>query len=803
MVSGFTKSGPMGAGAGKRPVRRLVVMALLAALAAVPLVASGGTGVPFTGQQASAAVGGSFEVLVDGKREFAGATRYETSLAAARQYFDTASAAGTPSDTVIVASGESLIDAAASAGLAGAVNAPVLLTTPDRLFVPVAHLIEGAGVSKVIVVGGEAVVSERVVAALRGVPGVQSVERVGGKNRFETAALVARRADLKNEMCENYNSRLPITGGKVAILVEGDSDNLAHITIAGPLAYALGLPILLTTLQGLPDETIAMMVELNIENVIVIGADLWSERGDKIEKGLPDIVKIATLLRITGIDHFGTSVDVIGLFEFCFDEKFSNTSVALISDTALADGISAAPMLGQGLNDDGRVTPVLLVESDNVPKMVQGYLLENKSYGKKIYTIGGESAISSQTVKTAVDVANGKLPISEESFDNKHDRCRLLSSNDKEFFSDLRPYHVTTGFPLPPSAPVAKGVLRVATLFLDYPDAQASHSADEEAAMNLELLEEYYKKNSYEQLDLEFIRHDGWVRATSVYDEYLQSELLAQADDVFSNDGDYHALIVISPSTHFSGGLARGNDYAYVNSALRESVINAPSEWWSVAAHELAHTFGLDDLYSYDSRLYDNGVPPAGKEWVNITLGRMYLPGLFLADANDQRFLRGYFSAVEMLAWSRWQLGWLKENQVECVAEPTFDKTFTLSPIAAPDGTAMVVVPVYRSNGVVIEARKRIGYDTETLLDGGDVFYKSESLPYEGIVVYEVDPSNHGQLPIRLWPGTNDANPLELSSSPILEPGSSISGILKDGSTLRVAVDSEDGLSYIVRVTRS
>ena len=807
---------------------RLVVLALLAVLAAVPLVASGGTGVPFTGQQALA-VSGSFEVLVDGEREFAGATRYETSLAAARQYFYTASAAGISSDTVIVASGESLIDAAASAGLAGAVNAPVLLTTPDRLFIPVAHLIEGAGVSKVIVVGGEAVVSERVVVALRGVPGVQSVERIGGRNRFDTAALIAQRAGFKNPYCENQNSDDQNSGRRAAVLVSGDSDTLTDITVVGPLAYAMGLPILLTSAQGVPTETAAAFSDLGITHAVLVGDDPYSSAWYRLFGGLAQ-AGIKTITPLGGVDQFATSIQVLNILRYCLGEELSDSSVALISDAALADGISAAPMLGQGLDGDGRTTPVLLVGSETFPKVIQDYLLRGYSLGRKVYTIGGEAAVSSKVAKAAVQAASGIAYKSESLLANEYDRCRLSGQNDKELFPNNYRNSGSAGFPLPDWAPSAKGLWRVAVLFVDFPDAQAMHTTIEEGAEELSLVEEYYRKNSYGQISLELDIHNGWLRAPKSYKEYrLDEDYLSEVEELAGlqfgySSTDYDVTMVIRPSTHFHGGNA-GSRYSFTNSFALPEVRDEPHTWWSVAAHELGHNLSLTDLYPSDSSLYK--LPyrneRSRKQWSHVQIGRMGLRGIFLADTNDPRFQRkstyplgdvytshiGIFTPQEMLSWSRWQLGWLREDQVACVTAPTFDELFTLSPVAAPDGTAMIVVPTSSTTGIVIEARRQLGYDAKSTREGAShanesIVTEHDNLPYEGVIAYEVAPlATYGKLPLKFWPIVNPSNPLELDSFPTLEPGSSVTGTLADGTTLRIAVEAEDGLSYIVRVTRS
>ena len=798
----------------RQPVRRLAVRALLVGVLMFPVLSGASVLIP---TQPALAASGSFEVLVDADsnlstpavREFAGASRYETSVAAARRYVETARVAGTPATTVIVASGEGLVDAAAAAGLARAVNAPVLLTPPGELFAPAAELIENAGITKAIVVGGEAVVSAQVVAALRDVPGVSSVERLGGVNRFDTAALIAQRAGLKNPYCNS--------GARAAVLVAGDSETLADVTVVGPLAYAMGLPVLLTSTQGVPSETAAAFDSLGIEHVVIAGGphSIASLGALADELRAVGVVKVT---RLYGSDQFAVSVRVLKALDLCLGTEFSDSSVALISDTALPDGISAAPMLGQGLNGDGKTTPALLVRSKTFPEAAQDHLIDAES-SVKVFTIGGEGAVSREVAKAAVFAANGERYEAIVNLDtyvsSEYDSCRLLHG--------YGPYSgVTAGFPLSRWFPSSEGLLRVAVLFIDFSDAPARHTTTEETANNLALVEAYYERNSYGQLDIEFDVYDGWLRTSKSYRSYLgtnligadatygvASEVLELADLKFDYSfDDYSVTMIVAPSTYFDGG--GGGTTVFINSFPLSEVRDEPYAWWSVAAHELGHSLGLADLYPYDFTLFEFPAidSSSGKRWAQIQIGRMGLWGIFPADTDDARFrvrtegsngASAYYpisfvTPQEMLSWSRWQLGWLREDQVACVTEPTFDESFTLSPIAAPDGTAMVVVPISSSVGIVIETRRYLGYDASELA----------GIPSEGIVIYEVDaPVGSGQLPLKFWPVVSELNPLRLDSFPVLGPGSSVTGILADGTILRVTVRSEDRLSYIVSVSRS
>lgn len=71
---------------------------------------------------------------------------------------------------------------------------------------------------------------------------------------------------------------------------------------------------------------------------------------------------------------------------------------------------------------------------------------------------------------------------------------------------------VSAGFPLPSSVVHSIGTVRVAVLFVDFPDAVANHSTHQEADLGLPGVAEYLKRASYGKLSLEFGVLHGWLR---------------------------------------------------------------------------------------------------------------------------------------------------------------------------------------------------------------------------------------------------------------------------------------------------
>ena len=152
--------------------------------------------------------------------------------------------------------------------------------------------------------------------------------------------------------------------------------------------------------------------------------------------------------------------------------------------------------------------------------------------------------------------------------------------------------------------------------------------------------------------------------------------------------------------------------------------------------------------------------------------------------------------ALEMLSWSRWQLGWLEAGDVACITAP--DVTIRLDPVAMRgQGPAMAVIPLSDTEVVVVKSRRKAGYDDESReLHYANLAYewgKGVGLPIEGVFVYTVDtqvPSLH--LPIRVagdnGDGIVDRWPIYTEGETVTVRGYDISVVFStpDGDTVRV-----------------
>ena len=331
-------------------------------------------------------------------RAFAGDDRYDTALRLA-MHFANSNTPGSVS-TVIVASGETQIDAVAAAGIAGYEEAPVLLTRRDQLPKGVATFIEDQGVSRVYVAGGTAVISDDVVEQIEGLDSSPSVDRVAGDNRYGTAAAMAGEIVSAARWCGSDDSAVFLANG-----------NLVPITsaiLAGPMSYRMQMPLLLTAMDMLPAETSEYIDDNDVDRVVIIG------NTDEVSADVADEIAAlgASVDRVAGDDAASTSVEVAKLmWGDCEGLPTDTSRVALVNAEATVDGVTGGPVAGRGIGNNDSPMAILLV-GDSLPASVRDWLAATpeETGGQKTHlslvAIGGTAVVSNSVMAAAVDAAN-------------------------------------------------------------------------------------------------------------------------------------------------------------------------------------------------------------------------------------------------------------------------------------------------------------------------------------------------------------------------------------------------------------
>lgn len=369
------------------------------------------------------------------------------------------------------------------------------------------------------------------------------------------------------------------------------------------------------------------------------------------------------------------------------------------------------------------------------------------------------------------------------------------------------------GFPIHSSYAPSTGALRVAVLFMEFPDARAAHSTQEELSRgNLQLTRDFFDDVSYGSLDIEFVPHHEWLRAPEDADHYLgvdgsvgsyeiAQEAASQALDDFDFT-DIDALVTILPGTHFSGARLGGTiALTSEDDRLLAAAVNIfpdPSEGarWGGYLVPLTmtmlgapHLGGPSVLASPDSQAIRPDLP-SGHQWQSIRVGTQGFSARFPA-----RFPVYVGDHLEPPGWTRWQLGWLAPDQIACINRP--EATVQLAPLAGSgEGTIMAAVPAAHNAIIVIESRRRIGYDRLSSAYRAAIVSGSAdpALAGDRVLVYVVDPTERRRS-IR-FAGDNGYG--YLTRYPLLTVGESVSVA---GYTINVVAD--DGDTHTVTVIKS
>lgn len=273
------------------------------------------------------------------------------------------------SQYAVLTTGESYWDALSASGLAGKLQAPVLLTQGASLSEQTRLELVRLGVQKVYICGGVNAISKLVEDELAAL-GI-AVERVAGAWASDTANEVAQHLEQTDE----------------AFLATswGYEDALS----VAPYNYATKKPLFLTDYTtGLLDEnTLAAMKAQGITCIHIVGGtsvvpqsveDQLREQGIQID-------------RIAGETAYDTS---IALADFLLTKGMHANNVGVATGWGFADALSGAALCGKNNSI------LLLADASNV-RAVKDVIEPHKSDITNAYIFGGEKVVAS-TVYEAI-----------------------------------------------------------------------------------------------------------------------------------------------------------------------------------------------------------------------------------------------------------------------------------------------------------------------------------------------------------------------------------------------------------------
>lgn len=193
--------------------------------------------------------------------------------------------------------------------------------------------------------------------------------RISGIDRYATSAAIAS---------DGWEESI------IAILVSGE--NFPDALVAAPLAKrCFNAPILLTETNSIPADTLNVIKQLQVTEVIIIGGT--GVISSSVENQLTSLGIKTT--RISGADRYETSIKVA--------DKLSNVGeIAVVTGEDFADALSISPIAAK------RNMPIILVQHNSIPDIVNEYIkLHNIT---KTYIIGAGSSLDESLVNELPNV---------------------------------------------------------------------------------------------------------------------------------------------------------------------------------------------------------------------------------------------------------------------------------------------------------------------------------------------------------------------------------------------------------------
>lgn len=282
-----------------------------------------------------------------------GKDRIDTSIDNSRRFYN--------SDRVIIVRNDLFPDSMTASVLAKILNAPIILNPTDRLDPRVDKELERLNAKEIIIVGGVDSISESVRKDLNKYD--SSIERISGKDRYETSVAVGMR--IKG-LVKNTNT---------AVIASGEL--FPDALVIGPYAAREEYPILLVRKYDAPKSVQDGFKSMDVKNSYIVGG--YNTISKQLETEVPSILD-----RLAGLNRYETAMEIA-------KKKFPTSSeVFFTTGKTFSDSLVAGSVAGR-LNN-----PILLIDDEEKVKVKE--FVSKQGY-KRYYVVGGERSVSPDLVK--------------------------------------------------------------------------------------------------------------------------------------------------------------------------------------------------------------------------------------------------------------------------------------------------------------------------------------------------------------------------------------------------------------------
>ncbi len=281
-----------------------------------------------------------------------GSNRYLTAIEVSREAFETA-------DTVLIVDGQTGVDSLLAGPLAVQINAPILMVGKTGLTNELTAELRRLGATNAIIIGGELVVPESTKADLEALG--MDVERIGGRNRYQTSVMV--------------DSRIRDYSGNIEDAVIANGYTMFDALAIGAPAGKMGVGVLFNDGKTITPIESALA---DVTNVYLLGGAL--SESEAVEDAL--IAKDIEVERVSGATRYSTAVAIAERFYKDVDR------VIVANGTVPFDALTSV-VLSAKYN-----APLLLTPATTLSPETRDYILNLMP--KMVYVLGGELAISEE-----------------------------------------------------------------------------------------------------------------------------------------------------------------------------------------------------------------------------------------------------------------------------------------------------------------------------------------------------------------------------------------------------------------------
>jgi len=321
------------------------------------------------------------------------------------------------------------------------------------------------------------------------------------------------------------------------------------------------------------------------------------------------------------------------------------------------------------------------------------------------------------------------------------------------------------------------GDVTATVIMVDFPDAPATMTPAE-ALERISPAQDVFKEMSYGKLSYNLKPQMKWYRMSKNSSEYVaggwtflkQRDYMTEAARLADPEVDFSStdnlIILANPDARGIGNSGpafaaiRGSGITLDGKYISNGTTSAYdlNYWKSIwLNHEIAHTMGLADLYSYTQSDATNRFD------AHRHVGEFSFMGWSSYISN----------APSLFAFERWNLGWLDDSQIECMKGTSVTKLIT--PVQSTGGTKAVIIPLSRTKALVIESRRAIGID--------------KAIAKSGALVYVVDSSvQSGRGPVQVYPSDVKNDPRYLQA-----PRALGESVIVEGFTIKVTQSDASG----------